>query len=228
MLIQDALTGRLHEIPDQLYGSYLGEYGQLYGPQWGEYPQGYGYSPQYGAAQVVYDGLGNPVGIFPLLAKLAPLAAKLLPAIATKVLPVITNVLPAISNFLPGAAPAPSPAAMPQPQLPTAMQPMPDQQFAPSPGAPFPASMPMPEQMTAPPVMATPVSMPFQTPAPPMMAMPATAPITPAADGGSISTNDGDDGAEGSKEPTAQRSPSDQTPDCGSASASGHGTSEKR
>jgi len=147
MLIQDRLTGHLHEIPDQLYGSYLGEYGQLYGPQWGESPQGYGYSPQYGVGQVVYDGLGNPVGLWPILAKLAPLAAKVLPAIATKVLPAITKALPAItkawpavSNFFPGAAP--SPEAMMQPQPPTAMPPM-----------------------------------PFQTPAPPVMAMPGTAPM---------------------------------------------------
>src|SRR5262245_58610014 len=106
MLIQDSLTGRLHEIPDQLYRSYLGECGQLYEQR---YQQGYGHSPHYAAGQVVYDGLGNPVGIFPLLAKLAPLAAK--------VLPVITQALPVISSLLPGAAPAPAPAppAPPQP-----------------------------------------------------------------------------------------------------------------
>jgi hypothetical protein len=149
MLIQDALTGRLHEIPDQLYGSYLGEYGQLHEPQWGEYPQGYGYSPQYGAGQVVYDGLGNPVGLFPLLAKLAPLAAKVFPAIATKVLPAITKVFPSItrafpafSNFFPGGAP--SPAAMP----------------------------PMPFQTPAPPVMAMPGTEPMAVPYPMMTMMP--------------------------------------------------------
>jgi hypothetical protein len=102
MLIQDALTGRLHEIPDQHYGSYMGEYGQLYEPQWGEYPQGYGYSPQYGASQVLYDRLGNPVGIFPLLTALAPLAAKVAPVIATKVLPALaTKILPAAQKLLP-------------------------------------------------------------------------------------------------------------------------------
>ena len=127
MLIQDSLTGRLHEIPDQLYHAYLGECGRLYGQQ---YPQGYGHSPHYAAGQVVYDGLGNPVGIAPLLAMLAPLAAKVLPAIATKVLPAITKVLPAIGNIFPGAAPAPS--QMPQP-------PTPDQPFAPPQAAPYPA-----------------------------------------------------------------------------------------
>jgi hypothetical protein len=105
MLIQDALTGRLHEIPDHHYGSYLGEYGQLYEPQWGEYPQGYGYSPQYGASQVVYDRLGNPVGLFPLLTALAPLAAKALP-VAAKVLPGLAKrFLPGLAKrFLPGLA----------------------------------------------------------------------------------------------------------------------------
>ncbi|HZF40287.1 MAG TPA: hypothetical protein VE715_15785 [Blastocatellia bacterium] len=142
MIIQDALTGRLHEIPDQLYRSHLGEYGQLYEPQWGEYPQGYGYSPQRVASQVLYDGLGNPVGLFPLLAALAPLAAKILPQIAQKVLPkvaqrflpMISQALPAISSFFQGA-------------------PMPDQQVAPPPGAPIPTSMPGLIHPPAPPVM---------------------------------------------------------------------------
>jgi hypothetical protein len=145
MLIQDALTGRLHEIPDQPYRSYLGEYGQPYEQR---YPQGYGYSPHYGVGQVVYDGLGNPVGLFPLLAKLAPLAAKVLPAVATKVLPAITKVLPSLTRalpmvgkFFPGAAP--SPAAMMQP----------------------PAAMPpMPFQTPAPPVMAMPGIAPMAVP----------------------------------------------------------------
>jgi hypothetical protein len=147
MLIQDALTGRLHEIPDQPYRPYLGEYSQPYEQR---YPQGYGYSPQYGVGQVVYDGLGNPVGLFPLLAKLAPLAAKVLPAIATKVLPAITKVLPSltrslpmVSNFFPGAAP--SPATMMQP--PTALPPMPFQMLAP-PVMPGPAPMAVPYPMT--------------------------------------------------------------------------------
>jgi hypothetical protein len=152
MLIQDALTGRLHEIPDQLYRSHLGEYGQPYEQR---YLQGYGYSPQYGVGQVVYDGLGNPVGLFPLLAKLAPLAAKVLPAIVPKVLPAITKVLPSItralpmvSNFFPGAAP--SPAAMMQPPTP-----MP----------------PMPFQTPAPPVVAMPGTAPMAVPYPMMTMM---------------------------------------------------------
>jgi len=138
MLIQDALTGYLHEIPDHHYGSYLGEYGQLYEPQWGEYPQGYGYSPQYGAGQVVYDGLGNPVGMFPLLTALAPLAAKVLPKLAQRFLPAISQALPAITSLFNGA-----PAAGP----------MPDQQAVLPPGPPIPASMPAPIHPPGPPVM---------------------------------------------------------------------------
>ena len=150
MLIQDRLTGHLHEIPDQLYRPHLGEYGQLYEPQWGEYPQGYGYSPQRVGSQVLYDGLGNPVGLFPLLTALAPLAAKVLPGLAKRFLPglakrflpglaqrfmpVISQALPAMSSFSQDAPP----------NLAQAPGPMPDQQAAPTPGPPIPASMPGP------------------------------------------------------------------------------------
>jgi hypothetical protein len=149
MLIQDQLTGLLHEIPDQPYRSHLGGYGQLYESQWGEYPQGYGYSPQRAASQVLYDGLGNPVGIFPLLTALAPLAAKILPGLAQKVLPkvaqrfmpMISQALPAITSIFNGAPPSQGPP------------PMPDQQAVPTPGPPGPASMLAPIHPPAPPVM---------------------------------------------------------------------------
>jgi hypothetical protein len=117
MLVRDPMTGRLREIPDQFYPSKmanmsktakmarLGAYGQLYEPQWGEYPQGYGYSPQRVAGQVVYDGLGNPVGIFPILTALAPIAAKVLPGLAKKVLPGLAKkFLPKLAKRLPGGA----------------------------------------------------------------------------------------------------------------------------
>ena len=149
MLIQDQLTGLLHEIPDQPYRSHLGDYGQLYESQWGEYPQGYGYSPQRVASQVVYDGLGNPVGIFPLLTALAPLAAKVLPAIAGKILPkvaqrfmpMISQALPAITSLFNGAPPAQSAGPMPDPR---AVLP---------PGPPIPPSMPALIHPPAPPEM---------------------------------------------------------------------------
>src|SRR5262249_21782802 len=97
MLVQDMLTGYVHEVPDQSYGGNLAGYGFPYGSPWRQSPQQYGH--------VVYDGFGNPLGL-PILAALAPLAAKVLPAIAT-------NVLPMVSSLLPGAAPPP--AAMPAP-----------------------------------------------------------------------------------------------------------------
>ena len=45
MLVQDTLTGYLHEVPDS----------QLYEPEYAEYPEPMG--------EVVYDGFGNPVGL---------------------------------------------------------------------------------------------------------------------------------------------------------------------
>lgn len=81
MLVQDTLTGYLHEVPDA----------QMYGSQYGEYPEPVG--------EVVYDGFGNPVG----LPFLAPLAAKLLPTIASKVLPAAARALPGIIRGATGA-----------------------------------------------------------------------------------------------------------------------------
>ena len=81
MLVQDTLTGYFHEVPDS----------QVYGPQYAEYPEPMG--------EVVYDGLGNPVG----LSFLAPLAAKILPAIASRVLPAAAKALPGIVRGVTGA-----------------------------------------------------------------------------------------------------------------------------
>ena len=166
MLIQDQLTGSLHEIPDQPYRPHLGEYGQLYEPQWGEYPQGYGYSPQRVTGQVLYDGLGNPVGLFPLLTALAPLAAKVLPGLAAKVLPGLAQrFLPGLAQRLPGLAQRFLPMisqALPAissfsqdapPRLAEAAPPMPGPQGAPMPGPPIPASMTAPIHPPVPPEM---------------------------------------------------------------------------
>ena len=81
MLVQDTLTGYLHEVPDsQAYGAYLGE-------------------PPEQTGEVVYDGFGNPVG----LSFLAPLAAKFAPA-ALKALPgIFRGVRGAIRRFVPVA-----------------------------------------------------------------------------------------------------------------------------
>src|SRR5215470_5045667 len=168
MLIQDSLTGRLQEIPRRLYGPYLGGDGSLYEQR---YPQGYGYAPQQGAVQVVYDGLGNPIGMIPLLAALAPVLAplvakvapriiqKVLPSIAPKVAPVINQLLPAVANLFQDAAPMLSQAPM---------EPMMNQQVAPTPDAPIPASTPAPAQAPPQRVMAPPMPTPGAV-APPMV-----------------------------------------------------------
>lgn len=90
MLVQDTLTGALHEVPDVAgYGGY-GYYGEP-AETMGE----------------VYDGFGNPVGFLPFL---APLAAKVLPAVSN-LLPGIAKAIPGvgnlIGNLLPGGGAAP-------------------------------------------------------------------------------------------------------------------------
>jgi hypothetical protein len=82
MLVQDTLTGYLHEVPDsQTYGAYLGEL-----------------PDQIGEGQVVYDGFGNPVGLpflAPIASALAPMAAKALPGVVKR--------LSSFRRFIPGA-----------------------------------------------------------------------------------------------------------------------------
>jgi hypothetical protein len=92
------LTGRLHEVPDQSYGSNFAGYGHPYGDTWGEPPQQYG--------QVLYDGLGNPVGFLPGIASLlAPLATKAVGALAPLAAKAFRAAAPMISKALPGVAP---------------------------------------------------------------------------------------------------------------------------
>jgi hypothetical protein len=89
MLVQDTLTGALHEVPDAGYS-------------------GYGYYGEPAEMGEVYDGFGNPVGFLPFL---APLAAKVLPAVS-KFLPGIAKAIPGVGNIIgglmPGAAPPPA------------------------------------------------------------------------------------------------------------------------
>ena len=103
MLVQDGLTGYLHEVPDA----------QLYG-----YDE-------------VYDHLGNPVGLFPALAALASkvlpgVASAVMPAassLISKVLPGITGaagILPAVAGALAPPGGMPGLPALPFPGLPGA------------------------------------------------------------------------------------------------------------
>jgi hypothetical protein len=115
MLVQDTLTGYLHEVPDsQAYGAYLGELPDQMG-------------------EVAYDGFGNPVGLAflaPLAAKFAPTALKALPGIFRGARRAIQRFAPAAQAFqraLPGAIQRFVPAARAfQQALPGAIQ-----QFAP-------------------------------------------------------------------------------------------------
>lgn len=89
MLVQDQLTGYFHEVPDGMMGE-------------SEFAE----SPDYG--EVVYDGLGNPVGLLPFLPAIAsallPLAAKALPAVAGAIPGLARRFLPGVSQILPNVA----------------------------------------------------------------------------------------------------------------------------
>jgi hypothetical protein len=74
MLVQDSLTGYVHEVPDR----------QLYEAEFA------GYSEPMSEGQVVYDGLGNPVGFLKWIKKAV-----------RKVAPLVSNVAPFLP--IPGA-----------------------------------------------------------------------------------------------------------------------------
>jgi len=116
MLVRDQF-GYFHDIPDQRFGGWS--------------------NPGFG--EVVYDGLGNPLGL-PFIAALAPLAAKLLP-MAASLLPMLA---PSGSSSRPSspAPPAPLPppydplrssAAPPPPQIIIIREPAPAAALSPPP-----------------------------------------------------------------------------------------------
>ncbi len=82
MLMQDTLTGYIHEVPDgPLYGSGYGDYGE--------------YGEPMGEGQIVYDGLGNPVGFLTALKRFARKAV-------SRLAPVVSQLAPFVP--IPGAA----------------------------------------------------------------------------------------------------------------------------
>jgi len=200
MLIQDMLTGRLHEVPDQSYGSNFAGYGHPYGDAWGEPPQQYG--------QVLYDGLGNPVGFLPGVASLlaplatkavgalaplaakafraaAPVIAKALPRVApmiSKALPMISQALPMLTQAMPAQTQAMPMATQTFPPPWRVWRPRPAQssyamgyygeETTPPANAPVTA-----QQVTPPPIEPIPAPTPGPAPAPPMMAPLRPAPI---------------------------------------------------
>ena len=115
MIVQDSQTGAYHELPDHLSG--YGGYGD----------------------QLVYDGLGNPVGRL----------AGIFDDIGSAIRGVVSNIPvvgPMLSNILPGGGGGPPipPLPMAMPQLPTPQLPVPFPQlpmpipgFPPAPGLPF-------------------------------------------------------------------------------------------
>lgn len=86
MLYQDTLTGSLHEVPD----------GQVQGLGYGDIPE------SVGESQMVYDGLGNPLG-FSFKRALGKLASRAMPfasalpgpwgLIATRALPIVRRAM---------------------------------------------------------------------------------------------------------------------------------------
>jgi hypothetical protein len=154
MLVQDTLTGYLHEVPDS----------QLYEPEYAEYPEPMG--------EVAYDGFGNPVGLAflaPLAAKLAPMALARLPGILRGARGVIKRFAPAARRALPGAIQQFAPAAQAFQQAPPGVV----QQFAPVAQAfqqPPPAAMQQP--MPGPGGEAEFAEVPYPVPATPFMRPP--------------------------------------------------------
>lgn len=133
MLYQDRLTGYLHEIPDYAYGSYAAPYG-------------------YGLGDVAYDGLGNPLGIGPLLAAL--------PTIISAAAPLISEIIGGLTKKAPPPPPPPAPPEYgpPGPTMPPASYaPCPPCPPCPMPFMPQRAPMmPFPEEPDYPPAMAPP------------------------------------------------------------------------
>jgi hypothetical protein len=139
MLVQDTLSGYLHEVPDQLYGGYFGEL------------------PEYAEAPVVYDGLGGfgyPVGLpfLPAIAAALPsiagLASKALPAVSGLLgkLPGVGGLVQGlIGGGVPGMPPLPIPPLPGLPALPG---------FPPLPGA-MPFRPPWPAGWIHPPLPYT-------------------------------------------------------------------------
>ncbi|HET6406640.1 MAG TPA: hypothetical protein VFG14_02075 [Chthoniobacteraceae bacterium] len=124
MIYRDQFSGQLHEFGGLGCGCGCRRWGTR---------------PRIRTARVIFDGLGNPVGILPALAALAPLAAKAaafaLPALKS-LIPMAASALPSLmSRFQPSAntpppsspepAPLPTPAPIPVAPLPVGVAPTP-------------------------------------------------------------------------------------------------------
>jgi hypothetical protein len=94
MLVQDTLTGAVHEVPES----------QLYEADYGESPE------QMAEGQILYDGLGNPVG-FSFLKRAFRAASKLAPLASLLPVPGAGLLTQAAQRALPGIIRQLSPAA---------------------------------------------------------------------------------------------------------------------
>jgi hypothetical protein len=165
MLVRDLRTGRLVAVPDgnvfvsppSVYPFGSGGPGSVHGL--GGAP-GFGH---YGAApaQIMYDGLGHPVGL-PFLTAL--------PAIIGKVaafLPEVASVASKVLPFLQGAGATPqaqpAPTQAPDTMAPPSMQPPVQPPMQP----PMPSPMESPIQPTMAPPMLAPMAASMQPPMPP-------------------------------------------------------------
>jgi hypothetical protein len=115
MIVQDTLTGAVHEVPES----------QLYEADYAESPE------QMAEGQILYDGLGNPVG-FSFLKKAFRAATKLAPLASLLPVPGAGLLTQAAQRALPGIIRQLAPAARKlQRVLPRGVVPGVVQQFAP-------------------------------------------------------------------------------------------------
>lgn len=107
-----------------------------------------GYAPGYAetepVGEVVYDGLGNPVGFLPFLPAIAsaaaPLLSRALPAVASAAAPLLNRAAQAVGSFF--RPPMPPPPSVAAPAIPPPPLPFPSPQY-PSP-FPIPGQHPTP------------------------------------------------------------------------------------
>ena len=111
MLVQDTLTGAVHEVPES----------QLYEADYGESPE------RMAEGQILYDGLGNPVG-FSFLKRAFRAATKLAPLASLLPVPGAGLLTQAAQRALPGVIRQLAPAAR---RLQRVLPPSVVQQFAP-------------------------------------------------------------------------------------------------
>jgi hypothetical protein len=185
MLVRDLKSGQLVDVPaERVVSPGMSGLGRFGFHQYGNAPRtsmAHGLGAYSAApAQIIYDGLGNPVGVLPFLAALKPLAAKLLPTLATKAGGLLKGLLPQITSALPlmtggGAAPQPVPGQTVTPAPEAAVGPAPPMLTPMAPPQAMPAAVPAPEPTVTPlPPMPGSAAVPVPVP-------PGSAALSPAS-----------------------------------------------